>query len=348
MADFQLAPANPLTLPSRRIKVHVTALGPAGSVSVSLLSDNLGFPPAHSLTEWQWLVQPVTDGNSDPVTIRLSPAGASTFPSGARFEITLEFVGDDVSPAEDLVYLTTRDASGLDLMDVVQLTPVGTEATPGVRMLVPSDAISTRGLTSQAQDAFTAVRRVLGVDGLSASEAVQVTVLLDGSASMKPFMESGLVSGVIEVLRGLSAVVAPEGGFAVLIADDEVTSVSADDPDWGEAVTAAMRGRGARVGFRSSRPELGNLRTERAVTYVVTDGPPADLTDLTAAGRQNHVVMLCSEATLRAWALDPDLPYTVWNPTVPSPQGPYLTSLVISLLHGCLEDESHLMRGRNR
>jgi hypothetical protein len=345
MADFHLTPDSPLTLPSRRVKVHVTAIRPAGAFDLSLQSENRGFPPAYPLTDRQWLVQMVTVGNTDPVTLRLIPRGNSTFPSGARFEITMQFVGDEESPATDIVHLTTRDASGLDMLDAVEFAPVGVAAVPGVRMTVPSDDATPRHLSTQAQASFTVARRVLGVDRLPASEALQVTVLVDGSASMSSFCRSGLVGDLIEVLRGLSAVVAPPAGFTVYVADEAAIKVSAEDPEWGEAVTVALHDRGARVGFRSARPELVQVNGQRSVTYVVTDGIPADLFDLTAAGAKNHVVMVCSQAALRAWAPDPDLSLTVWDPAVRYIREPELSVLVTSLLDGCMDHESQLMRG---
>lgn len=339
MADFALTPDHPLTLPSRRVKVHVASLGTVVRVDLLLRSDNLRFPLAHPLTAGQWLVQEVTSGNTDAVTVRLRPRDTDAFPAGARFQITLELVGNERS-ATDVVRLMSRDASGLDQVDVVQLAPAGAEPAPGVRMSVPSGDVSPTDLSGRAREALTAVRRHLATERVPAREAVRVVVLIDGSASMRGARESGVVTDVVESLRGLSVVIAGEGGFAAYVVDDELTPVSAQDPGWGEAVAAAMRARGGRVGFRLLRPEPDKLSAGRTVTYVVTDAPPTALSGLAADVDGYHIVMLGSELTLRAFGVDPAIPSTVWEPTVRSLQDGRGAALVASLLRGCFDEGS--------
>jgi hypothetical protein len=338
MPDYRLVQHQPITLMARRVVVSVSAAGTQPTASVSVVAENLDFPPAHSLGPMRWLLQPVVGPVEATVTLRIEPSAGTVFPSGARFDVLLEFVEDNNAPTRDLIRIAGVDASGLSALAVARMTPVAGGSTATVRIVAPDvQGDVNLELSTTARGAVGACRAIIGSRRAAPEDRCKIRLVVDSSASMTSWTESGLVADVVEYLRGVDVVVGRGDSFEVYLADEELAHITATDPHWGELVTTAARQRGRRIGFRSAWPALRESSDSGTVTFIVTDGPPGDLPDLASSGELNHLIMLCDEPTLEAFGTEMTVPHTCWGTARLDVDDARVSVVIGNVVSGCLK-----------
>jgi hypothetical protein len=145
---------------------------------------------------------------------------------------------------------------------------------------------------SATDEAPVALR--LGVERIA--EAVDLTVAVDLSASMAPVIGDGSVAAVVDGVVGLGQVVGFGRSLDVRLLGERPVDVEPVAPTALAAATMKAIGRaGLGCGFRSV-PTTAR-ESPGSVTYVVTDGVPADVAALRAAkrrGEHRHLVVVTS------------------------------------------------------
>jgi hypothetical protein len=290
-----------------------------------------------------------------PVLLRITPTRDAVFGPGSSVALTLAIEGsrgDDPEQAQ----LAAVDLTGLPHRDLLVVEP--RDDGLSVRVTAPIDEEVLPGLVGLAR---AATRRVLGVDRVPADDAVRVVVAVDASASGRLLARSGATAAVTEVLLGMSRVLAPEPPRIAVVAGDDLTWVppTTDLGALPRAVVEAVAAVPPTIGFRSAHPELRAVgRHDDVVTYVVTDGVPADVGDLevasgTAEGDVRHLVVVGDAApvpgetgripsthvrTVDGEALGDRLSHSPAR----------LDEVVRALLHGCFRPDSELARRTSR
>lgn len=260
-------------------------------------------------------------GVGEPVTIRMRPpVGAATFGPDSSYTIS---IGGD-TPESDRVVLNSVDASGLRHRDLVTLVPVRDE----IVVTALGDTWEAE-LPPAAARARTAARAVLAEWDVPEDQAV-LNVVVDVSASMRPYLRSGALEGALELVMGATQSVSSSprvhgalcGQYRAGIGDHDLTSFAA-------GIAARAGQQSLSIGFRSRLvPEGG----DGDLTYVITDAVPADLDP--ERSDQLHLVILSGSVSLAVPQLSPSMGVTL----VPAAPGELeltqLTAIVASLLSG--------------
>lgn len=227
----------------------------------------------------------------DLVTIRVVPVGAERFPAAATAHVSIS-VDDAGGGDPERAVLLPLDLAGLDAADALVLERG--ELTVRVRAAQVAPPPSDLGPVGNA--ARVAATALLGVQRVA--EAVDVAVVIDGSASLRPLVADGSVGTLLAVLEGICQVVSPGRPILALIRGlaDHVVDVPAGD--LAGATVRALHARAPSTGFRAHGPHVP--AADRAVTFLVSDAAPSDLPELTRAGASGgsatHLIVLGSRA----------------------------------------------------
>jgi hypothetical protein len=207
--------------------------------------------------------------------------------------------------------------------DTIQVPPVDVGGVPrrmaltvdvdesGYAFSAPPPEITLEELADEAR---AATREVLGgVDRVADAVAVQLTVAVDGSASMRRLVASGAVANAARVLEGVSLVLGGSArkpaSFALVGQDVPIWDFDPGDPDAAIRELASALERAApligvdlasprlRSGDGSTPQGLGAGRRRRDnLVYLVTDGVPGAIDRIAAEaqlpGELRHLVVL--------------------------------------------------------
>ncbi len=285
MPTHLLDGTTPVRLPRGPLAVSVRTSGSAARLDVDGAPGTTVVRPAPHL-----VILPRLTG---PVVLRIVPSDAGVFGPGSSVALTLGIEGsrgDDPEQAQ----LPAVDLTGLPHRDLLLVEPQHDALS--VRVTTPIDDEALPGLVGLAR---AATRRVLGVDRVPPADAVHLTVSLDASASGRLLAASGATAAVTEVLLGMSRVLATEPPAVAVVAGDDLTWVppAADLGQLARAAVDAVAAVPPTIGFRAAHPELRAAAHRRdGVTYVVTDGAPADAAGLdahrAAGGAASHLVVV--------------------------------------------------------
>lgn len=307
MNTFILDDHDRVTIARRPITVTASVTGGHdGDVRLAALSG--GSPARDAYTPRAGvLVVPRVDGRT---LVRVEPGhDRELFPEGAIVSVTLstdrsrESDGDVVIVRDVEMSGPSRELVAIDVVDDQRLAVAALGHT--------SDPL-IGALPSRAR---AAARARLGDD--RTAEAVNLLVAIDMSASVAPAIADGSLRAAIDIVAGLSHVVDPDRPVdVVLLADRSIRLPQAPSAELAARTLVAIAEHGLGCGFRSSPADL-HIAPE-TVTYVVTDGVPADVTALRTAQRPQDVRHLVLIGGAGPAAVDPVLRAT-WFP--PPPQG---------------------------
>lgn len=326
-------------LPRRPVMVMTSVDGQSENVQVQAVSDassSIGVHPNPELT-----IVPRVDS---AVSLRLVPAnGLHEFPSGTVVHVVLQ-VDVPAGQEPERAILQPLDVSGQSAFEFATLVPEGDA--------VVVSAVRTgidEPLGELAHRARVQARTLLGVERVPEQYQVNMVIAVDSSASMRSSVVDGDVEAVLEVLAGLSSVIAPDLDLRVCSVGSGVVWAPATElADTARGATEFLDAQPAVIGFRSASPELAGIYPARnTVTYLVTDGIPADLAALTAAddidGEARHLVTLVEPAVSQSRMPRVAVPVTSVLPTRSGSstatrlrdEPGALTAVVRSLLRGC-------------
>lgn len=266
-----LQPGAGATLPAQLLSVKLQRLGGAGAASavlpeleaVALTADGSERALTDVIRHSGTLVLAV----HEPTLIRIRPSTRSgTFPIGSVYGLVVGPEGSD----SDRAALKSVDASGLRSCSLVTLSPSGSD------VVVTAVAQAAQVVLPPAADqARATAREVVGAPRVSASEAVAVRVVIDASASFRPVIAGGWLATTIELVSGIATVISSAESLPVTacgrsqfaLGDHRFAQPGTSTAD--EIAEIAPS-----IGFRSALvPDGGG----RGLTYVITDGVPADL-----------------------------------------------------------------------
>jgi hypothetical protein len=215
-------------------------------------------------------------------------------PDGARPDDAFRYgsIGElriEIGAGEDVYVCPQVNLSGLRSATLAQLVP----ADAVLRVVVPASARTpdhpaaeptTVEMDGIAGAAMTITRRTIGHrTHLPVERTRAIRMVVDRSASMLPHVRSGVVADLLEVGRGMNAVIG-SGGLEV-----EVVSVPGE-PAHREVFTSGAADAAALVHQLFERVDTGFRlaslagRTGRAAAaiYVITDAVPPDLDNFLA------------------------------------------------------------------
>ena len=278
---------------------------------------------------------------STRTALRVRPVGAQVFPENSVVSLTVT-LNNQSDPDPERIVVSQVDVSGLSHRDLVILEPVD-----GYIQARSSLATFDTTLGDLALQARVATRELLGTEHVDGTSAINVVVAIDASASMLTLTRDGLVSAVVDVLVGVSQVVSPGRDVSAAIVTSSVRWVeSATASGLSAAVRQAQEETPLTTGFRSAHPALiGRAPDQNTVTYIVTDGVPADYAALEVAdtidGEARHLVIL-GDATSTALAHTPNVTVTTLDiarfagvEVTDALDSRALRTLVTALLQGC-------------
>jgi hypothetical protein len=227
---------------------------------------------------------------SGRIVVFARPQGAdgAAFPSPTRLHLSVE---DGLGANRVLVQAV--DAAGLSRCDLLVIEPCEQGLVVYREQQLPDEPLSELATAARVQ-----ARRALGARQLGGADARQVSLLVDGSASMWPRVEDGTVRAIVEVLVGIVQVLSPGKRFTSVAVGHqrrkEDRFAGAGPVQIGEAIEAAMTERASSTGFRSARSAPPAVAGE--LLYVLTDEVPVDLDDLRrgrdAPGAGAHVIVM--------------------------------------------------------
>lgn len=309
MPTYVLEGGKSISLPNKPVTIRLQS-SRAGAVRLEAAGEDQqvrSISPAPGL-----LVVPQVPG---PVTVRAVPADGERFGSGSVLNLVVGYESrQDLDP--DRGVLNGLDVSGLRHRDVVLLEPNGDRVT--VTVLGPPAAEAP--LPAGAALARDAARELLGTDQLPSRQAVRAVVAVDVSASMRPLLADGSVAQVLDILAGVHRVVgrAESTSLRGCLAAGQVRWLPPTPPErFATETLAAARDVPLFTGFRAAAavagppagldgPAAGS--EARTVTWLVTDGVPAEAAAL--AGTGAHLVCLLPNSA-REVPLGQGLPTTV-------------------------------------
>ena len=270
-----------------------------------------------------------------PVRLRVAPEGGGAFAAGAAVGLTLVALRGG---ADDEIRQPEVDVAGLTQRDLVVLEP----AARGIAVAAIAGEVALEELAGRAR---AAAREILGVERVPAEHSLDVTIAIDGSASMGTEQAAAARGAVLDVLDGLATTIGrPNRPVRVVVA--------AEGLHWIDGASAGGIAAAVEARIATLPPVLGaalgspDLRTrfpeENSMTYVVTDGMPGDIArvaeDNEVEGEARHLVLLAAPPSTSQGAID--VPVT-WVGTGTALRdrllvdGEALRHLVRALLDGC-------------
>lgn len=225
--------------------------------------------------------------------LRVSPDVGGVFAAGAAVGLTLVAAQ---AGGNDEIRLAEVDVAGLTARDLVVLEP----GARGVTVGAIAGEIALEELAGRAR---AAAREILGVERVPVDHSLDVTIAIDGSASMRTAQAAASLSAVLDVLDGLAMTVGrPNRPVRVALVADELRWIDvAPAAGIAAAVDAALvtlpQVLGAPLGSSGLRTRYPD---ENSMTYVVTDGMPGELARITADnnidGEARHLVLLAPQS----------------------------------------------------
>lgn len=328
------------SLPRRPIMVRMNIDGQPDCARMQALSESpgvsVGVHPNPGL-----MIVPRVDG---PVVLRLLPAaGLAAFPQGTTIHIAMQ-VDSTGGQEPDRAVLTPLDVSGQPFLEFASLAPDGGSVTvTALRTTVD------RPLGELAHQARVQGRALLGVDRVPEQFQINMIAGVDASASLRATTSDGAAEAVLEILAGLSTVIGSDLGLRTCFLGrgvDWVPDTSAGDV--ARRTMDLLADQPVVSGFRSAARELTGLYpNDNTVTYVITDGIPADIAALSAAGdvegEARHLVTLVPTTVSQLRRSRVEVPITVVTPALAGEstasqllqQPGALAGVVRSLLRGC-------------
>jgi hypothetical protein len=266
-----LQPGAGATLPAQLLSVKLQRLGAPGAgpavlpelEAVALTADGGERALTDVIRHSGTLVLAV----HEPTLIRIRPSTSSgTFPTGSVYGLVVGPEGTD----SDRAALKSVDASGLRSCSLVTLSPSG----PDVVVTAVAQAAQVV-LPPVADQARATAREVVGAPRVSASEAVAVRVVIDASASFRPVLACGWLAAMIELVSGVATVISSAASLPVTACGRSQFALG--DHQFAQPGTATadeVVEIPPSIGFRSALVPSGG---GHGLTYVITDGVPADL-----------------------------------------------------------------------
>lgn len=290
MATLVLDSSQSARLPSGPLTVVLHSGENLASGRIEVMCD--GVPVARVIRPTATLaVIPELQGRT---VLRAVPdVGTAVFPSSTSVSVTLSVAARGLADP-DMIQVAPTDVSGLTHRDLVVLEP----ADGGV-LVSATGGESEPALSDLGTLARTAARQVLGVDRVANRSAVNVVIGIDASVSMRRPLADGSLGAVLEVIGGVARAISISGRpLRVAVLSDRVQWIGgASVAELHEAAVAAIGIEPPTIGFRSAAPGLRGLAPEEnTVTFVLTDGVPADIDALVAdddvEGEARHLVVI--------------------------------------------------------
>ncbi|MDN5726785.1 MAG: hypothetical protein L0G99_12765 [Propionibacteriales bacterium] len=286
MPTYVLEGGTSITLPAKPVTVRLHSQ--ADPVRLTVLVDGSEIQaitpmPGH-------LVVPRVDA---PTTIRVTPAGdGQRFGGGAVLNL---MVGHDARSEldPDRGVLNSLDVSGLTQRDILLLEPEGSGEQSRIRVTVLGPAAAEAPLPPGASVARDAARELLGTDHIQASTAVNAVVAVDVSASMLSAVADGTVAAAVEIVAGVHRVIGKPGdSLRACLVGRRARWLPPAAP---ESLAASLRQECADLdlvtGFRSAAALSSPGGRADTITWLITDGVPADI-DALAARDDVHLIMV--------------------------------------------------------
>lgn len=263
-------------------------------------------------------------GVGRPTRVRVSPAQDGTlFPHGTRIGLRLQT--DGVAGTEPVqVVVGGVDASGLGSCDLLLLRPQTDRLVVEVLDAVGDDPLDGLAAVVRAQ-----AWKHLQVEEYGPPPRWALSLLVDGSGSMRAGIDDGSVAALVEAVVGLAAVLGAGGTARTGISGRAVTWL-ADSPGrhLADTVVTAIRDGGYGVGFRPSATELPAAGPDgRGAVVLITDGSPPDAAALAERCARDgvHGQVLVTGHQAVVGNPPPGIAYTVLAP--PPPGRPALEHL---------------------
>lgn len=313
MPTYILDEGAAVRLPRGALTIALQASGPANQVRIQAIRDGQEVPADAVIRPRPGLL--VIPQVSSRTVIRVVPTAPLRVFGPVTVSLTIA-VDRRSEPDPERAVVSAVDVAGLGQRDLVALESddQGTIVS-GMGGDDTSDAIS--GLADAAR---VAAREILGVDRVPAVVATNVVVALDQSASMRGSLADGSVAAVLDVIAGVTRVLCNGRRVAACLMTSPVTWLG--DVDAGALATTVVNrstGESSVVGFSAAEPSLrGFAPDENTVTYVVTDGVPADVEALAQEdaidGEARHLVLLQPRTAWDVRDATPEVPTTVVEP----------------------------------
>jgi hypothetical protein len=278
---------------------------PEGAVLMAARRGEGPAPGALSPRPSQMILPRIDDGPA--VVVRVLPGrGVGLFAEGTTVNLTIRT--DRGRDGEgDVVVVRDVPVSGLAVCDLVAL-----EIHDATRLQVFALAIPRNTpLGPLAAAARDATRHRLGDDDTMRARSLLVAV--DMSVSMSAAFRDGTVAATVDVVAGMSDVIGVGQELRVcLLAEHPVLLPPAEPADLAAATLDAAGTTGMGCGFRSVPAGLPTVAG--GLTFVVTDGVPADAAMLRTARRRGEDIRLVVADRRRPSPRAADLPVTLLGP----------------------------------
>lgn len=268
MPTHYLTPSSPTKVPLGRMLVFTATGVAAGTFQLRAVSTD-GSPQRTATPKPGMLVVQPTS----PMSVIIEGRRGEPFPAMAGADVQI-VVGTGSDPDAIVVRMQRLDLGGLTERVLVHLDPG--DAAVQIRSDNGDDGHEHR-LTGLAALALADARRAIGSEQLGAEQAWGVSVVVDGSSSMRRWFENGVVDAAVQLIAGVTKAVTHDGTCQIGVVADRLAiepTVSA-----GVIVGAVQRLRepmpwshgAALAAITEVRPPAG----KKKVTYVVTDGLPS-------------------------------------------------------------------------
>lgn len=321
-------PRKPLTL---RVQGRSTPGADGGQPRLAAFRD--GYPDHTAITPMPgMLVLPRVEGDT---VVRVLPESGKTFGSASVLSLSAAIeIHGDTDP--ERAVMSSIDVSGLNSRDLVTVSPCDGELEVVAMGLVAD--VPLPELASKARDL---ARELLGTERVPDELTVGLDLVVDTSASMRPYVLDGSVAAVVEVVAGVSRVVSGDHDLTATLSSARSTPLPPTAPDaLPQVVHDALVAAPMTTGFRSVTAKAG----DSSISCVISDSIPADL-----AEERTQLLALLPDST--AAVLGPRLPRS----STPVPVGEWggdsayvllntdpqlLRRVVASLLAGLLGEDA--------
>lgn len=302
MGTTMLGPTGAVRLERRPLEITAELEGQAVPIQVGVTPDVPVLRPHPALL----VLRQLPEGQA--VTVWIARQDGAPFAPRTAVHLTASVT---MSTGElDVVTLPGVDVSELARHELVVITAAGAE------LVIEAAAVDAPPLLSPRGSAAYVAARSVAAGGMPTQRYGRVRAIVDGSASMSGHVDSGAVAAVVEILTGITAVLAPDTELRVEIGGAGTSTPVPPQPgQLGDAVVDTMHGREPTAGFRV--PALATSITGgRELTYVVTDAIPPRPEGIVRQGDLRLLVLgrADTERWLRAQS---DLPLTVVDPDAP-------------------------------